>query len=168
MKTECSAVFPVYLFFKDEIERFVLKKVKSKAIAEDITAQLSLKMYHHCEKLAEVENVKAWLYRVASNVVNDYFRQEKKKQEQSINELHEDLTEQELHLQGIVEECLVELLHRLPAKYQEAVRLADLEGISQKDIAIKLNISYSAAKMRVQRGRGQLKSMFYECCSHIN
>ncbi|MBK6265628.1 sigma-70 family RNA polymerase sigma factor [Marivirga sp. S37H4] len=166
MNEECRAVFPVYLEFKDEIQRYILKKVKSREVAEDLTSQLALKLHSMCEKLKEVRNLRAWLYRVASNVVIDYFRDEQKKQSQSIvDDLSQDEREEFFYI--AVENCVLKLLEQLPDKYKVAVRMSDLEGISQKEIAVKLNISYSAAKMRVQRGRESLKSMFYECCSCI-
>lgn len=166
MKEECKAVFPIYLEFKDEIQRHILKKVKSKEVAEDLTSQLALKLYSSCEKLYDVSNLRAWIYRVASNTVMDYFRDEQKKQSQSISDdLLEDEDEDFVNI--AVENCVLQLLEQLPDKYKEAVKMSDLEGVNQKEIAEKLNISYSAAKMRVQRGRESLKSKFYECCSCV-
>lgn len=167
MNEECKAVFPIYLEFKDEIQRHILKKVKSKEVAEDLTSQLALKLYSSCEKLKDVSNLRAWIYRVASNTVMDYFRDEQKKQSQSI--VDDLLQEDEDDFVNIaVENCVLQLLEQLPDKYKEAVRMSDLEGVNQKEIAEKLNISYSAAKMRVQRGRESLKSKFYECCSYVS
>lgn len=167
MNQECKAVFPIYLEFKDEIQRHILKKVKSKEVAEDLTSQLALKLYSSCEKLHDVSNLRAWLYRVASNTVMDYFRDEQKKQNQSIvDDLLQEEEDEDL-INIAVENCVLQLLEQLPEKYKKAVKMSDLEGVNQKDIAEKLNISYSAAKMRVQRGRESLKSKFYECCSCV-
>ncbi|MGJ3235271.1 sigma-70 family RNA polymerase sigma factor [Marivirga sp.] len=166
MNEECKAVFPIYLEFKDEIQHHILKKVKSKEIAEDLTSQLALKLYGMCEKLQDVKNLRAWLYRVASNVVMDYFRDEQKKINQPLAESFSEEEDQEF-VNIAAENCVLKLLEQLPDKYREAVRMSDLEGVNQKEIAEKLNISYSAAKMRVQRGRESLKSKFYECCSCV-
>ncbi|MGM0579965.1 MAG: sigma-70 family RNA polymerase sigma factor [Bacteroidota bacterium] len=166
MNQECRAVFPVYLEFKDEIQHYILKKVKSKEVAEDLTSQLALKMYSNCEKLKDVQNLRAWLYRIAYNVVIDYFREEQKKKSQPLDEIFSQ-DEDEDFINIAVENCVLSLLEQLPEKYREAVRMSDLQGVNQKEIAEKLNISYSAAKMRVQRGRESLKSKFYECCSCV-
>ncbi len=56
-------------------------------------------------------------------------------------------------------------INSLPEKYKQAIILADIENVSQKDIAKRLNISYSGAKSRVQRGRELLKSAYEECCT---
>ena len=52
----------------------------------------------------------------------------------------------------------------LPEKYRQAVYLTDIVGLSQKELAKSLGISYSGAKSRVQRGREKLKEIILQCC----
>lgn len=52
----------------------------------------------------------------------------------------------------------------LDPKYQEALQLVDIEGITQVELASRLGISISGAKSRVQRGREQLKQKLIDCC----
>lgn len=56
------------------------------------------------------------------------------------------------------------IISTLPDKYREALMLSDIKGVSQKEIAEQLNISYSGAKSRVQRGREMLKATYEKCC----
>jgi RNA polymerase sigma-70 factor (ECF subfamily) len=56
------------------------------------------------------------------------------------------------------------MIHSLPGPYREAILLTELEGLSQVELARRLNISVSGAKSRVQRGRQQLKEMLLDCC----
>ena len=58
----------------------------------------------------------------------------------------------------------MDFLNSLPEKYKQAIIMADIENIPQKEIAKRLNISYSCAKSRVQRGRELLKSSYNQCC----
>ena len=62
--------------------------------------------------------------------------------------------------------CIRPFLNQLPDKYREAVETVDLQGVSQKDLALDLGLSHSAIKSRVQRGRGMLKTLFQECCQY--
>ncbi|TAK64714.1 MAG: hypothetical protein EPO24_03095, partial [Bacteroidetes bacterium] len=48
--------------------------------------------------------------------------------------------------------------------YREAIKLSEIDGIPQKEVAKKLGISLSGAKSRVQRGRKMLKDLLFECC----
>lgn len=53
--------------------------------------------------------------------------------------------------------CLTPMLERLPEPYREAVRLTELNGVSQVDVAGRLGLSVSGMKSRVQRGRRLLR-----------
>ena len=57
------------------------------------------------------------------------------------------------------------VIDSLDEKYREAVMLTELEGLSQKELASKLNLSYTGAKSRVQRGRIAMKDKFAKYCT---
>jgi RNA polymerase sigma-70 factor (ECF subfamily) len=52
----------------------------------------------------------------------------------------------------------------LPQKYGQAVTLNEFDGLTQKQIAEKLDLSLPGAKSRVQRGRKKLKEMLLDHC----
>lgn len=160
----CAAVAPAFLAYEAQLRGFVQKRVQDKAEADDILQQLYLKLYKNCEQLQGVHNLKAWLYQITRNTVHDFFRENSRRQplaEEAELPEPEDLTEQ--NRQEV--EALVEpLINLLPTEYAEALRLSELAGVSQKEIAERLGISYSGAKSRVQRGREKLKQLFLECC----
>lgn len=60
---------------------------------------------------------------------------------------------------------LKKILASLPEKYREAIELAELRNMSQKQLSKHLGISYTGAKSRVQRGREMIKSMMTSCCA---
>ena len=159
----CAAVAPVFLAYEAQLKGFVLKRVMDKEVADDILQQLYLKLYKNCEQLQEVHNLKAWLYQITRNTVHDFFRESSRRQPRDAEaELpEEELPEQARHE---VEALVAPLINLLPPEYAEPLRLSELEGISQKEIAERLGISYSGAKSRVQRGREKLKALFLECC----
>ncbi|WP_162053770.1 RNA polymerase sigma factor SigZ [Pontibacter pamirensis] len=159
----CAAVAPVFLAYEAQLRGFVLKRVQDKEEANDILQQLYLKLYKNCEQLQEVHNLKAWLYQITRNTVHDFFRESSRRQPLGAEtELPEvELPGQERHE---VEALVEPLINLLPPEYAEPLRLSELEGISQKEIAERLGISYSGAKSRIQRGREKLKQLFLECC----
>jgi RNA polymerase sigma-70 factor, ECF subfamily len=156
----CSAVAPVFLAYEAQLKGFVQKRILDKDEANDILQQLYLKIYKNCEQLPEVKNVKAWLYQITRNAVYDFFRESSRYQTITEVEL-EELPDDTRH---DVEALVAPLISLLPEEYAEALRLSELEGVSQKEIAERLGISYSGAKSRVQRGREKLKALFIECC----
>ena len=59
---------------------------------------------------------------------------------------------------------LHELIRSLPDDYRDAVQLSEIEGLSQAEVGVRLGLSLSGAKSRVQRGRALLKRLLQECC----
>lgn len=53
---------------------------------------------------------------------------------------------------------------QLPDKYREALQLTEIQGYSQKQMSELLDLSFSGAKSRVQRGRVKLREMLEACC----
>jgi RNA polymerase sigma-70 factor (ECF subfamily) len=53
----------------------------------------------------------------------------------------------------------------LPEPYATALRLTELQGLSQKELAERLGISMSGARSRVQRGRQMLEDVLRACCT---
>lgn len=159
----CAAVAPVYLEYEAKLRGFVQKRVRDKDEANDLLQQLYVKLYKNCEQLQEVRNLNAWLYQIARNAVYDYYRE----QERSVPVADESQLEAQPGQdpeQQDTEGLVLPLINMLPAEYAEPLRLSEIEGISQKEIAERLGLSYSGAKSRVQRGREKLKELFLECC----
>jgi RNA polymerase sigma-70 factor (ECF subfamily) len=52
----------------------------------------------------------------------------------------------------------------LPEPYSQALILTEYEGLSQKEMAERLGISFSGAKSRVQRARRKLRDLLLQCC----
>ena len=159
----CAAVAPVYLEYEAKLRGFVMKRVKDNDESNDILQQLYVKLYKNCEQLQDVRNMNAWLYQIARNAVYDYYREQGRnmpiEDEGHLEEsLHQEPEQQE------TENLILPLINMLPVEYAEPLRLSELEGISQKEIAERLGLSYSGAKSRVQRGREKLKELFVECC----
>lgn len=159
----CAAVAPVYLAYEAKLRGFVLKRVKDKDEANDILQQLYVKLYKNCEQLQDVRNMNAWLYQIARNAVYDYYREQGRSMPLEDEGKLEEHFNQEPTQQDS-ENLVLPLINMLPAEYAEPLRLSEIEGISQKEIAERLGMSYSGAKSRVQRGREKLKELFLECC----
>jgi RNA polymerase sigma-70 factor (ECF subfamily) len=111
--------------------------------------------------------VAGWVFQIARNTVLNYFRTQKRNLENQA--FHQVETEgenlfKENNLNEMVGIWLEEFKKDLDPKYQEALQLVDIEGITQVELANRLGISVSGAKSRVQRGREQLKQKLIDCC----
>ncbi len=147
-----------YIKTQHELKTFVYRKVKDKALAEDIVQDVFLKVHAKLGQLKDNEKVSGWIYQITRNTITDYYRSKSK----SLSSQDLDWDSDHQTLNDCVSGCLHEMLLTLPEKYREALELTELKNLSQTDLALKLNISYSGAKSRVQRARQMLKEKMDE------
>lgn len=98
------------------------------------------------------EHEKAWLIRVASNICRDMIRFRIRHPKVSIDEVENTLAAPEHR------EILRELLE-LPVKQRTVIYLHYVEGYQVKEIADILGITESAVKVRLLRGRKQMRDV---------
>jgi RNA polymerase sigma-70 factor (ECF subfamily) len=160
-----SDVTNIWTEFQGELKHFILNKTKNKDDTDDILQEVFIKIINNHDKLDRAQNLRNYLYGIVKNTVNDYFRN--KKHNVSDTEIPGELTEEEtLYLNETIADCCIKpFINHLPHKYKEALMLTELQEVSQKELSEKLNISYSGAKSRVQRGKEKLKELILDCCS---
>lgn len=151
----------IWFDLKDQLFNFILKRVNSKDISEDILQDVFLKIHLNISKLSDTDKLSSWVYQITRNSIIDYYRKKKIKTDQ-IPELPEDLDDDNLNAEFYG--CLKSHINQLDEKDREAIVKTTFENVSQKDYAISQNLTYSAAKSRVQRARKKLNELFVECC----
>ena len=145
-------------FFENELKGFVYKRVRDKALTEDIIHDVFIKVQSKIDQLKETEKITSWIYMITQNAIVDNFRRQSK----IINPSELDWDNDEQNFNECVSNCLVDLLPTLPEIYRVALQLTEIENLSQLELAKQLNISYSGAKSRIQRARLLLKQKIDE------
>jgi RNA polymerase sigma-70 factor (ECF subfamily) len=103
------------------------------------------------------------LYRIARNAIVDHYRT-RRPSEPLPEELATDDSREARRAEQELARCLTPLLGELPAPYGQALTLAELEGLPQREIARREGLSLSGAKSRVQRARTMLREALLACC----
>lgn len=141
-----------------ELKSFVLKKVKDNDLAEDIVQDVFLKIHTKHTQVRDADKIVGWIFRVAHNRIIDQYRRKSR----DIHPIDLDWEDEEHALNICVARCLNELVPTLPHKYRQALELAEIKKLPQRQLATQLGISYSGAKSRVQRARQKLKEKLDE------
>lgn len=158
------------LYYKP-IFGYVFRRTGNFDDTADIASETFFKAFKAVPKFTDKGvPIKVWLYRIATNEVNLYFRGQKnyhKLFERGAMEnpelfqayLQEDrqILESELtrHQQFL---DLLEQLNTLPVKYQEVIALRYFEGKDNPEIAAILNIKESTLKSLLSRGLKKLRT----------
>lgn len=150
---------------RSELIAFVRPRVKDVASAEDIVHDVLVRAYTKLNELENPGKLRPWLYQITRNALVDYYRAADKIQFDELPDDFPDLQpEREWYADLDLMRCLTPLLDSLPRRYAEALRLAELEGLTQREVAGRLGLSLSGAKSRIQRGRKLLADVLQGCC----
>ena len=150
--------------FHPRLKNFILKRIPDEQSAEDLLQEVFLKIHARIDTLRDEEKLQSWIYQIARNAITDYYREQR-----ATLELPESLLLPEEPLVGddVVKELIPSIkamVDSLPDEYRRALIMTDYEGLTQRQLAEKLGLSYSGAKSRVQRAREKLKVMLLDCC----
>ena len=157
----------IWLNFSRPVKEFIRNQTHNSDITDDLLQEVFIKIHQHLSQLQDEERLAGWVFQIARNTVLNYFRDKKNHLPQENDEYLNNLEEtyfNENELNAMVANWLESFRKELDPKYEEALRLVDIEGLSQVQLAEKLGISVSGAKSRVQRGREQLKQKLMDCC----
>lgn len=157
----------IWFELRANLHRFIARRTRNEADADDILQEVFYKIHRNVGHLKDTNGLHAWVYQITRNAIIDHYR--RRKPEISLDAFdafdvaQENTLEAEREREEILS-CLKPMIDRLPEDYQLALRLADIDGIPQAEVATQLNISVSGAKSRVQRARGKMKKMLSDCC----
>ncbi len=155
----------IYDNFAEELRGFIRNKVDNKLTADDILQDVFIKIHSSIDTLKEETKLRGWLYQITRNTIIDYYRKEKPSTDEFPDlSFFEDIEEETP--QEKLANSILEMIEDLPIKYSEALCLNECHGLSQKETAEKLNISYSGTKSRIQRGREMLRDSLMKCCHY--
>jgi RNA polymerase sigma-70 factor (ECF subfamily) len=136
-----------WLEHKNELRNFIFKRVKNTEFTDDILQEVLIKVYNFCQSKSGIKNIRSWLFQITRNTIADHFRSNAKFRDEEPPEMAEEEND-EAFKEAL--DFIQPMLNFLPDSYAVPLRLADIEGLKQADIAEKLNLSLSATKSRIQ------------------
>jgi len=169
--------------FAEPIYRLAYRIVQDPADAEDVLQETFLRVYLHIGEFQGRSGLKTWLYRIATHQALAVLRRRQRKLDAATTTLDDDeedgsddgpLTAERLAdpdaaspedwaLAHETEECVLRAVERLSPPLRAALVLHLFEGLSLPEVATALEISHSAAKVRVHRARQALRQALAPC-----
>ncbi len=162
----------------DSLYRTARRMMSSQQEAEDLVQETMLKAFRFAHTYQPGTNLRAWLFRILNtSAINRYRKQATHPSTASLPEGEDfyiynrikDLSGQELSagaeeevLSHYLDEDVHNALNDLPPNFRIAVILADIEGLSYKEIAEALNIPIGTVMSRISRARRQLQRSLWQ------
>ena len=162
----------------DSLYRTALRLTHNQQEAEDLVQETMLKAFRFSKSYQPGTNLRAWLFRILNtSAINRYRKQATHPTPAALPEGEEfylynrirDLSGQELTtaaedevLSRYLDEDVYKALNDLPINFRMPVILADIEGMSYKEIAEALQIPIGTVMSRISRARRQLQQSLWK------
>lgn len=150
----------------DELRAFLRSRVPSDSDADDLLQDVFVRVYENIDSLRQAGRVESWVYQIARNAVTDFYRRRGPFPADAVEEVADPRIDPRsgANQNRVVGAWLSQAIDELPNTLRDAVRMYELDGLSQAEIADRLGLSLPGAKSRVQRGRRQLEKLLHENC----
>jgi len=133
-------------------------------IAQDVTQEIFIKIYHNLDKFREDKNFSSWVFTLSRNYCIDYWRKNKK------YFLHTQELDEKLSVgnpspeENLINESEIEKLRKNISQLEPELRLIlilrDIQDLSYQEIAKNFSIPEGTVKSRINRARLKLAQAF--------
>ncbi len=168
-KNDQNAYSEIMKSYKNSIYYTILKMIKNKDDAEDLTIEAFSKAFKNLHKFKKEFTFSTWLFRIATNNTIDFIRKKKlattsihtSLKDEAGQNIELDIKDSSLNPNEITvknEKKIIvrQLVNKLPEKYQNLVKLRYFEELSYKEIAQKTNSPLGTIKAQLFRARDLL------------
>jgi len=163
-----DVTYQIWVELKTNLHRFIARRAANEADADDILQNVFFKIHTQIDRLRDTSKIHSWVYRITRNAIVDYYRSRRSDVSfdaaPDIFDVAQDETPRAEAERLEIMACLKPMVDRLSPDYREALQMSDMQGVTQAEVAQRLQLSVSGAKSRVQRARGQVRSMLMNCC----
>jgi RNA polymerase sigma-70 factor (ECF subfamily) len=164
-RSSTEAFSEIYEFYMPLIYRYLLRRTGKAEVAEDLTAVTFEKALRHLKSFQwKKVSFSAWLYRIATNTLVDYYRKEGRRREVNLQDLEGVLRSPMGAGEEDVERVavLMDLVRRLPQSYQHILALKFYQGLSHDEMCEVLGLSKKTLTMKLYRSLKALRRLAAE------
>jgi RNA polymerase sigma-70 factor, ECF subfamily len=160
--------------YKDRIYSYVSRMLHDPIEAEDIAQETFVRAYQSLPHFRGASSLQTWLYRIASNLVIDSVRRQKRREDNAVSldapvdtedgDMQRELRDErrgpaELAESSVIQEEVRRAVARISPKLRPVLVMYDLQGMSYQEIAEILGCPLGTVKSRLFNARMQLKEL---------
>ena len=153
--------YSIYECYHSRVRSFILKIVRDEWIADDLVQETFTRVITHINELRDSNSLSTWIFRIAYNLCQDYFRSPATKNLEAnkapeiaapgIVPPHQGMEKSEMSA------CVQVHMQRLSEPLLTILILYDMFGFKQAEIASIIRISVANVKVRLHRARNKLR-----------
>jgi len=164
MRSTPATTTEIWNEFSGRLRRFIGRRVRGSHDVDDVLQEVFARIHAGLPLLQDAEKLEPWLFQVTRNAIIDRFRMERARRTTGSEPVGVAELPTTTNVAAELASCLAPMLDGLDAEDREALRLTDVEGLPQKALAARLDLSLTGARSRVQRARKRLRALLLRCC----
>jgi RNA polymerase sigma-70 factor (ECF subfamily) len=146
-----------YLERREELVRYFRARLRSMEAAQDVVQDIGVRIAR--QRIDEIDNPSAYLYRLGSNIMLDHLKRERRVQRRAtawreatidtdggFQPKTEDPPADEVVSARERLKLIISTVDQMPAPVREAFRLHKLEGLSHAETAVAMGVSRSSVE----------------------
>lgn len=153
-----------------------MRMTRDRTQAEDLVQETLLRAFRFWHKFQRGTNIKAWLFRIQTNLFINRYRKKQNESKVMDNRQVDDLLDRfaveestviptdvrEDFLKQVLGDEVVSALDKLPFEFRMTVLLADMHDFSYKEIAEVLECPVGTVMSRLHRARKMLQAQLFQ------
>lgn len=155
-----------FRFYYRPLCMYALHYVKDIDSAEDIVQDCFTEIWERKEDLANVSNMKAYLYTMVRNKCGHYLK-ERLRQEmtnEDISHLEYEANDEEYEERSFMEAKMLTTIENLPERCREALLLSRRDGLKHEEIAKYMSVSVNTVKNHINKALKIIKKQGRNMC----
>jgi RNA polymerase sigma-70 factor, ECF subfamily len=166
-RTDPDAFAELYRRYVNRVHAFVYRRSRSTEIADEITSATFERALRALPGFRWREGgFQAWIYRIAANELASHYRkaqrQHSERGQRAARQLHEASTVVEHPLDNDDGDLVLQALGRLNERYQRAITLRYLTGLSPEEAANAMGLNKATLAVVLHRALGALRKAMNE------
>ena len=153
---------------QDLVFSLAYKLTGNREMANDVAQEAFIRAWKAIEKFRGDSTFSTWIYRITVNTAWTLRKKAKKHNTINIDDTYEPIVIDEkkdpelVAINSDLSSVLINALDKIPIEQRIIVELKNIEGRSHKEIADYLDISVTAAKVRLHRAHQKLRQILEE------
>ena len=153
---------------QDLVFSLAYKLTGNREMANDVAQEAFIRAWKAIEKFRGDSTFSTWVYRITVNTAWTLRKKAKKHNTLNIDDTYEPIVIDEkkdpelVAINSDLSSVLINALDKIPIEQRIIVELKNIEGRSHKEIADYLDISVTAAKVRLHRAHQKLRQILEE------
>lgn len=150
----------LFMLYHPKVKNFLKGFIKDEEEARDMAQELFFKIWLNREQIAHLTSFNAYLFRMARNLVYDYYEhtlvKENYEEKQKNKANYSDLIEENLYAHEL--ELLIDLtVSQMPEQRRRIFTLSRIEGYSNVEIAQQLEINKRTVENHLTQALADLR-----------